>query len=229
MQIFNTPVLDRLELTDLAATYRAARPFPHLVLDNWFTEEALEALTATFDRADAGWHYYEHQKRGLMSVIDHPVVSQLLTPLAVSMLGELADVSDLTIDPTLRGGGLHAIPAGGRLGIHVDFNRHPDRPLRRSVNTLLYLNKDWDDAWGGRLTLTDRAGIEKTLAPRWNRWVIFGYTETAWHGHPEPLTCPPDRERRSLALYYYTPMTPAEDAALAFHTTIYADRPASTR
>ena len=58
---------------------------------------------------------------------------------------------------------------------------------------------------------------------------IFGYSETAWHGHPVPLTCPPDRERRSLALYYYTPMTPAEDAALAFHTTIYADRPASPR
>ncbi len=216
------PLIDQLK--DLAGTYRAAQPFPHLVLDDWFTETALELLADEYARTE-GWHHYEHKKRGLMDVGDHPVVSQLLEPSVVSLLGALTGVHDLVIDPTLRGGGLHGIPAGGRLGIHVDFNRHPDRPLRRSVNMLLYLNKDWDDAWGGQLTLTDRAGTDLQITPRWNRWVIFGYSETAWHGHPEPLTCPPDRERRALALYYYTPMTPAEDADLTFHTTIYADRP----
>lgn len=211
------------ELVDaLAHDYRTAQPFPHLVLDDVFTEEALESLSATFDRPD-GWHHYENAKRGLMGVADHPAVAPLLGDVAVDLLSNLTGVPDLVIDPTLRGGGLHGIPPGGKLGIHVDFNRHPDLPLRRAVNTLLYLNKDWQDDYGGKLTLTDRAGQSLEIEPRWNRWVIFGYSETAWHGHPEPLTCPPDRERRSLALYYYTPMTPAEDADLAFHTTIYAE------
>lgn len=205
----------------MVAAYAAARPFPHLVLDNWFGGVALESLHAAFAHTD-GWHQYEDKKRGLMDIADHPLVAELMGEANVAMLRTLTGIPNLVSDPTMRGGGLHALPPGGRLGIHVDFNRHPDRPLRRAVNTLLYLNKDWDDTWGGRLIMTNRTGESVDFAPRWNRWVIFGYSETAWHGHPEPLTCPPDRERRSLALYYYTPMTEAEDKALKFHTTIYA-------
>jgi hypothetical protein len=33
---------------------------------------------------------------------------------------------------------------------------------------------------------------------------IFSTTDFSWHGHPDKLTCPPDRSRKSLALYYYT-------------------------
>lgn len=211
------------QIAELAAQYRQAKPFPHLILDDFFTEEALDTVAMTFGRP-LGWHRYEHNKRGLMDVADQPVVAALMDNPVLGLLEYLTGVPILLSDPTMRGAGLHAIPAGGRLGIHVDFNRHPDRPLRRAVNTLLYLNKDWDPDWHGQLTLTDRVGCEVTLEPRWNRWVIFGYGEDTWHGHPEPLACPSERTRRSLALYYYTPMTPAEDADLTFHTTIYADR-----
>ena len=45
---------------------------------------------------------------------------------------------------------------------------------------------------------------DKKILPIFNRMVIFNTTETSYHGHPEPLICPPDRCRKSLALYYYT-------------------------
>ncbi len=44
----------------------------------------------------------------------------------------------------------------------------------------------------------------KSIAPIWNRLVIFTPSEISYHGHPNILKCPPDRSRKSLALYYYT-------------------------
>ena len=44
----------------------------------------------------------------------------------------------------------------------------------------------------------------KKVLPVFNRCVVFSTADDAYHGHPDPLTCPPDRARRSMALYYYT-------------------------
>jgi hypothetical protein len=43
---------------------------------------------------------------------------------------------------------------------------------------------------------------------------------------PEPLTCPPDRSRRSIATYYYTAF-PSEKTAPK-RTTTFQTRPGST-
>ena len=37
-----------------------------------------------------------------------------------------------------------------------------------------------------------------------NRAVIFNITDNAYHGHPEPLNCPDNKARYSMALYYFT-------------------------
>ncbi len=231
-----TPVVTRAAISAAQIAYRNARPFPHVVLDGWLSEHALQQLAAAFNRDPSQWHQYEDHKRGLMAMGDHPVVREFQSQAGTifALVRTITGRHDLVSDPTLRGGGLHAVARGGRLGIHVDFNRHPTLPLRRAVNTLLYLNRDWDPAWQGALTLTDRADqadpprppTEITIQPIWNRWVIFEYSPTSWHGHPEPLECPPDVERRALAIYYYTPL---DDPSLVFHTTQYADRPSTPR
>lgn len=45
---------------------------------------------------------------------------------------------------------------------------------------------------------------EKAISPVGNRAVIFNTDPSSFHGHPEPLRCPPGTTRRSLALYYFT-------------------------
>jgi Rps23 Pro-64 3,4-dihydroxylase Tpa1-like proline 4-hydroxylase len=107
---------------------------------------------------------------------------------------------------------------GGRLGIHVDFNRHPTLPLVRRVNTILYMNDEWRAEWNGALTLTDRKGCDQRIPPVWNRWVIFKYGPESWHGHPEPWLAPEGTPRRSIAMYYYQPL----EGDLAFTGTNYA-------
>jgi hypothetical protein len=81
-----------------------------------------------------------------------------------------------------------------------------DYQLARRVNVFLYLNYDWPESYGGHLELWDR-NITKCGArvlPTAGRIVVFSTTDFSWHGHPHPLSCPKNRARLSLALYFYT-------------------------
>ncbi len=108
-------------------------------------------------------------------------------------------------DPYLIGGGYHEIKTGGKLGRHVDFNKHSLWGADRRINVLIYLNDDWSPDWGGGIKLYDEQMNEVVnVLPELGTTVIFSTTQKSWHGHPEPLTCPPYRSRKSIALYYYT-------------------------
>ena len=123
----------------------------------------------------------------------------------VRFLETLTGIDKLIPDPYFFGGGLHQIVAGGKLGIHSDFSRHNRLPLDRRLNVLIYLNKDWREDYGGHLELwnEDMTRCVRRILPAYNRMVIFTITDWAFHGHPEPLTCPPGVSRKSIALYYY--------------------------
>jgi len=54
--------------------------------------------------------------------------------------------------------------------------------------------------------------------------VAFTVTDTAMHGHPDPLTSPKGRYRKSIALYYYTNGRPEHEQSDS-HTTIFKMRP----
>ena len=49
------------------------------------------------------------------------------------------------------------------------------------------------------------------LKPNLGRFVVFQTTDFSYHGHPDPLTSPPDRMRRSVAFYYYTRSRPSSE------------------
>ena len=46
--------------------------------------------------------------------------------------------------------------------------------------------------------------LRKSIAPLFNRLVVFNTTKHSFHGHPKPLNTPPSVTRKSLALYYFT-------------------------
>jgi hypothetical protein len=56
---------------------------------------------------------------------------------------------------------------------------------------------------------------------------LFSTTSNSYHGHPNPLTCPPDRTRKSLALYYYTNGRPQSEIlnGIEEHNTLFRHRP----
>lgn len=125
-------------------------------------------------------------------------------------LGELEQLLGLSsTEVDTYGGGWHAIPPGGFLDRHVDFNAHPDGRHRRA-NVLTYLNERWDDP-GGYLELGEHG--ERQVAPELGVTVAFETDETSWHGHPKPAV----RWRFSIAAYLYD-----STAVDVEHSTVWA-------
>jgi Rps23 Pro-64 3,4-dihydroxylase Tpa1-like proline 4-hydroxylase len=152
------------------------------------------------------------------------VLSYLNSKEFLQFLQELTGVRDLVPDPQFNGGGIHMIPKGGKLNVHVDFSRaFFDNNLYRRVNILLYMNEGWQDEWEGALELwddrpADGGNLIKKVYPIFNRMIVFGTSKNSWHGHPTPLNCPEGEYRKSLAVYYYS-ATPGDD--LEEHSTVY--------
>lgn len=220
-------------LPELSATYQTAHPYPHIALDNFLNPHGLEECIKEFDQLNSsdGWINYVHfneKKRGLNKLELLPesikkTIHELNTPEFLTWLSELTGIKNLQKDDMLEGGGIHQSTRGGYLNIHADFTVHPHhRNWQRRINLLIYLNKDWQEEWGGKLELWDRAmkGCEQQILPVFNRCVIFNTDPDSYHGHPDPMTCPEGHYRRSIALYYYT----IEDNPLK-RSTHYVARP----
>jgi hypothetical protein len=216
------------------AAYAAARPFPHIFFDDFFDPALLDRVLEEFPKPGAiKWQKFDNDKEiKLASAIDSsfgPTTRLFLYHLnSISFLNFLSEVSgipDLIPDPHFDGGGLHQIVRGGKLGVHVDFNKHPRYNLDRRVNILIYLNKNWREEYGGHLQLWNRemTKCEAKVAPLFNRMAMFSTTDFTYHGHPDPLQCPEGMSRKSLALYYFTNGRPAEEVT-AEHSTIFKER-----
>jgi Rps23 Pro-64 3,4-dihydroxylase Tpa1-like proline 4-hydroxylase len=214
--------------------YRTADPFPHVVLDDVFEPELLRQILAEFDAMamDRGkWRARDKdlERKWATEDIQHfgPItrsfIHQLNSGLFLNFLEGLTGIEGLISDPHIRGGGLHEILRGGALGVHADFNLHARLNVWRRLNLLLYLNENWDPAWGGELELWDRAGKQrvKSIAPIFNRVVVFDTSNYSYHGHPHPLMCPSDRSRKSIALYYYTVVKP--EGEIDPHITLFLE------
>lgn len=205
------------QLPVLSKQYQEASPYPHIVLENFLSPEILDECIDEFNRLNEndGWINYKHfneNKRGLNKIDMLPetireTINELNSPEFLKFLSTLTGINNLQKDDLLEGGGIHQSTKGGYLNIHADFTVHPHhRHWQRRVNVLVYLNKDWQEEWGGKLELWDKQmkACERKVLPVFNRCVIFNTDADSYHGHPEPMTCPEDKFRRSIALYYYS-------------------------
>jgi len=223
-------------LPELRARYAAAKPFPHVVLDDFLIREVADRAIADFPTVDAdSWTSYLHfnerkfanHEPGTWSPTLQRVLREFESPRFVEFLSDLTGIDDLFVDDGLEGAGLHGSLTGGYLNVHADFTVHPrHRSWRRRVNVLLYLNREWPAEFGGDLELwsTDMGRCESSIAPTGNRVVIFNTEEDSFHGHPEPLRCPLGTARQSMALYYFS-----EEVDPLVRSTEYRARPGDGR
>ena len=216
-----------------AEAYAAGQPFPHIVLDDVLLPEIFDRAVTSFPGIeDSFWKGYLHVNETKYSNTQpdtwdptlRAVAQEFCSPEFVAYLERLTGIQGLMADWTMDGGGLHQTLRGGHLNIHADFTTHHDHEnWARRVNILLYLNEEWDaDEWGGRLELwdPDMQACRARVTPAGNRMLVFTTTADSFHGHPDPLTCPPDVARRSMALYYFT-----EEEKAVRRSTNYQARP----
>ena len=207
----------------LKKSYINEEPFPNIELKNFFNEEFLNKVLSEFpDLSQKKSENYNNKNEIKFANNDYqnfsPNIKSIFDYLNsdefISFLQSITSIKEKLIgDKAFKGGGLHEIKRGGLLKIHTDFNRHPSLELDRRLNVLIYLNKDWEESYGGHLQLWDKdmKYCKKKYLPNFNSMVIFGTTDFSNHGHPDPLTCPNDRSRKSLATYYYSDGRPKEE------------------
>lgn len=220
----------------LADSYRVAEPFPHIVIDHFLPEAMIETILANFPlEATANEKVYERGYRGQNKRQISPNACNGVMRSAfaffnsagmLQFLEKLTGVNGLIADPYFTGGGLHETSAGGMLGVHSDFRINRQLHLERRLNAIIYLNKDWKEAYGGHLEIWDKEMKHclKKILPVFNRCVVFNTDEHSNHGHPDPLTPPPGVSRKSVALYYYTASQKIHDD-IKVRRTLYKRRP----
>jgi Rps23 Pro-64 3,4-dihydroxylase Tpa1-like proline 4-hydroxylase len=215
--------------------YVTNTPYPHISIDNFLPSDALRRIVAEFPQREAGRFANAHSnlKTGYkLEQIKSPYITNFLAALNsaqfLAFLENLTGIEALITDPHFAGAGLHETARGGHLSIHADFNMHPTLHVRRRMNLIIFLNEGWQASYGGALELWDKemSACQKAIEPVLGRAVVFNTEADALHGHPDPLQCPPDVFRRSLALYYYTAAT-AEHLAEKVRTTQFKVRPNS--
>jgi hypothetical protein len=216
----------------LAARFRAASPYPHLVFDALLRPEIAQALEQEFPTAvDGFWTHYHHYNSSTLGLtrldalppLVRRVIEELNGPRFTDLLSRVTGFPSLLSDDLLEGGGLHMTERGGFLNLHADFtNHHYHRTWQRRCNLILFLNSDWQDAWGGALELWERdlsaCGVKVPV--RHNAAVLFETARDTFHGYPDRLTNPEGTVRKSLALYYYT-----KEARVVARSTNYRARP----
>jgi Rps23 Pro-64 3,4-dihydroxylase Tpa1-like proline 4-hydroxylase len=222
-----------------AERYQTAHPFPSIYLDNFLPIEAAEAAHDAFPKPkQATWQKFDdpNQKKLAFDAVERlpqpirDVLYFLNSRPMIDFLETLTGIDGVIPDPYFAGGGLHQIVPGGKLDVHADFNRHAKLKLDRRINVLVYMNKDWHEEYGGHFELWDKEmkQAEAKILPLFNRCAIFSTTSTSYHGHPTPLSCPPDRTRKSMATYYYTNGRPEEEVSEE-HSTLFKRRPEDAR
>ena len=204
--------------------YINAKPFPNITLTNFFEDSFLSKILEEFPNLSKlhGSQIYKEKNEIKLSNKDYnkfpnnikKFIDFLNSEIFLGFLQNLTSIKEkLVSDPLLEGGGLHEIKRGGVLKIHTDFNRHPSLDLDRRINVLIYLNKNWKDSYGGHLEFwnKDVSKCEKKILPLFNTMAIFSTTDFSNHGHPEPLNCPEEMSRKSIALYYFSSGRPQNE------------------
>ena len=221
--------------------FEDAQPFRHVVIEEFLDESFLRALKEEFPGFDAGLSTNELGERGGKAVRPDlaslgPAYAQLdqlfKSAEFLAFLSAITGIPKLLYDPEYVGGGTHENRHGQDLDTHVDFNYHPGTRHHRRLNLILFLNPEWDAAWGGVLelqkdpALAPAHNVRRAVVPIQNRCVIFETTESSWHGF-ETIQLPPVKQhlsRRSIAVYYYTRERPREETAPS-HGTVYLPDP----
>lgn len=175
--------------------FRIAKPFPHIILDNFLDESFFKNLNVENIRND--------KEKGLLFNTEietnkwtsknvelnesiSKIVNELYTDNFIKNLRKLSGIKDLfsTNVGNTALANYHEMYESGFLGTHVDHSSEPDTGLPHVLNIILYLSKKWDVTWGGSTMFANKNGtkIEKIIDYIPNRAVIFLHTPFTFHG-----------------------------------------------
>ena len=228
-------------VSELSQRFTSAKPFRHVVIDNFFSSEVLPGIVADFpalkDRSeikpkvgDKGNKATNHAVRTfgeMYRAVDDYIAGAQFRQLMETITG----IQGLLYDPDYHGAGAHENFDGVRSFIHYDFNYHGLTSKHRRLNAIIYLTEGWREEWGGAISLhadgwRPDGGSMVRVPCLFNRCIIFETHEHSWHG-VEPIVLPDEFKhitRKSFTIYMYSDSRPAEEI-VPRHSTVHMPRP----
>ena len=203
-------------LEKLSIEFKRAEPFENIVIDNFLSQDYIDKIEKEFPDNFDTWYNYNNplEKKYAFDNINtlKPNLKNLFyilsTNTVIDIFKEISGIKSLEYDEFLHGAGIHAHPQGGKLAIHLDYEKHPISGKERRLNLILYLNKFWNEEWNGETELwnEDVSKCIKKSKIKYNSCLVFRTNDISWHGLPEPIKCPNDVFRKTLAYYYISPL-----------------------
>ena len=214
--------------------FRHASPFPHLILDNFFTKnffEKLEQGIVVNEEIDV--------KKKFSSIVENskiiyqnnklPFIEEINKELSktkwLSVLRNLSGIEDLHA-PDINYGSLsnyHEMNKNGLLGSHVDHSQHPIIKSKHVLNIIIYLSHDWQVEYGGKTLLYNKYGTKviKEIDYIPNRAVIFLHTPYSFHGVSSVLNNEEVKRKTFYIDYYSNLKNPYTHLQLKFPNTFF--------
>ena len=202
-------------LESFALEFQQAQPFPLVIIDHFADEKKLAKVVSSFpipgkNQINKSRDYifaknkYEKSNFRDISPDCNEIYQDLISPQFQKIIQAITK-QEVFIDREFHGGGIHQGGEGSFLDMHVDFNYHPlHANWFRNLNILLYLNKDWQPEYKGKLKLKHtETGKTREVEPLFNRCVIMSTRDYTLHGY-DPIAFPPGQFRRSIATYAYS-------------------------
>jgi len=198
---------------ELQTEFRRHPDYSLIKIENMLPAEVAKEMAAELDNIPLeeckkftrkGSCMYEHNDLDNTPIADE-VVHALHSKTFLHWLQQVTDTVDLIPDPHLVGAGYMKSFNGDSLQVHTDFNWNENLRLHRMVNIVIYLNEDWNSEWGGGLQFYDTENKNKLseIVPGLGNAVIWMYHNLAFHGYPEPMTCPQHESRKGIRFFYY--------------------------
>jgi hypothetical protein len=137
--------------SELRTRFSTAKPFPHLVLEEFLDPSLLARLHdefANFDEQRAANELGHirgkavHEQISTISPAYRELHEIIQTTEFLNTISNITGIPDLLFDPEYFGGGTHENLTGQELHYHVDFNYHRIRKWHRRLNLIIFLNHE---------------------------------------------------------------------------------------
>jgi Rps23 Pro-64 3,4-dihydroxylase Tpa1-like proline 4-hydroxylase len=214
----------------LAKQFREARPFPHLMIDDFLDPSVAAEAHKVFPKIEDMDTLNDYRQRKAQDpAINkfHPLFREIIfehlhSERLLNWIGRVTGINNLKADDQLYAAGLAQGANGSFLNVHLDNSSHPVNPWFRRVNIIVYLNPNWSELKGGQLEFWGNDMKESTsILPILNRMAMFATDRRSWHGYRHVNT-PDGDTRKSINIYYFTEESP--DGTDYYHVTTFRAR-----
>jgi hypothetical protein len=203
-----------------ALQYKNIVPYPYTFQDDILNRDFANTLqNEIMNIPDDEWDRYENPFESKYTLRDKYNFPENLKKLYKELESEdfIEKISNivgykLIVDPTRNFWGVHKYNNGDKLDIHVDAGLHPTTKQKKQITFGIYLSVNWKEEYGCQLEIWSGDCAESnsaklytkinSIAPLFNRMVMFNCNDYAWHGNPEPAKCPEDSKRIFITISY---------------------------